>query len=47
MGFYRVGFLAHGAMQWSGPMTQGAADDVARALRDNGLLSVEIRFFPA
>jgi hypothetical protein len=47
MGFYKVGFWAHGAMQWSGPMNLGAADDVARALRDDGLSFVEVRFFRA
>ena len=47
MGFYKVGFWAQGAMQWSGPMTLGAADDVARMLRDDGLSFVEVRFFRA
>ena len=47
MGFYKVGFWKQGAMQWSGPMTLGAADDIARALRDDGLSFVEVRFFRA
>jgi hypothetical protein len=47
MGYYRVGYWAQGAMQWSGPMSLGLAHEVARELRDDGLSFVEVRFFNA